>query len=45
MRVLDLFSGIGGFALGLERAGRRSAFVQKYGKSLTDNQLNEWAAM
>ena len=25
MRVLDLFSGIGGFALGLERAGMTTA--------------------
>ena len=47
MRVLDLFSGIGGFSLGLERAGmmdlRRAARISE---SREDGELNprwvEW---
>jgi len=39
MRVLDLFSGIGGFSLGLERAGMKTVAFCELAKAFID-ELN-----
>jgi len=38
MRVLDLFSGIGGFSLGLERASRKSIWPDEPALSGVDEE-------
>jgi len=42
MRVLDLFSGIGGFSLGLERAGMKTVAFCEYDDKCRQVLKNHW---
>jgi DNA (cytosine-5)-methyltransferase 1 len=44
LRVLDLFSGIGGFSLGLDRAGMQTVAFCEINECYTANPGNHWTS-